>query len=182
MLVEIIKRFRFYARADRVGPDIPLTHWRLHFNSTMRKLCERKFARFGVDASFRPGAYAIGCSKIEIGRRVVIRPGTMLFADSSTEDASIIIEDDVLVGSSVHIYTGNHRFDDTSKPIIDQGHYPSKKVCLRKGCWIGANVTILPGVEIGQNSVIGAGSIVSKSIPSKVVAIGNPARIIKNLE
>jgi acetyltransferase-like isoleucine patch superfamily enzyme len=49
-------------------------------------------------------------------------------------------------------------------------------VTLRRGCWIGANVTILAGVDIGENAVIGAGSVVTKSIPAYVVAVGNPAQ------
>ena len=62
------------------------------------------------------------------------------------------------------------------KPIIDQGHSPARTVTLRRGCWVGANVTILAGVEIGENAVIGAGSVVTKSIPAHTVAVGNPAQ------
>ena len=54
-------------------------------------------------------------------------------------------------------------------------------VILRKGCWIGANSIILPGVEIGENSVVGAGSIVTKSFPKGVVIAGNPAKLIKEI-
>ena len=86
-----------------------------------------------------------------------------------------------MLGSGVHIYVANHRFDDPEKMIIDQGHAESAPVFLRKGCWIGANVTILPGVEIGENAAVGAGSIVTKSIPSNVLAVGNPACVIKQL-
>lgn len=180
-LKEIGQRIHFYRKADRIGPDIPLTHWRLYFPTTMEKLCKKKFAFFGEGASFRPGAYAVGCSKIHIGQRVIIRPGTMLFADPRSGGAGIIIEDDVLIGSCVHFYNLNHRFLDVQKPIIDQGHSTSRAICLRRGCWVGAGVIILSGVEIGQNSVIGAGSVVTKSVPPFCVAVGNPARIIKRL-
>lgn len=174
MLFDIAERIRFWRSADRIGPDIPWTHWRLHFKSTMRALCHRRFRRFGEGAEVRPGAYAIMCSQISIGNRVVIRPGTMLFADAS---AGITIDDDVLIGSGVHIYVGNHRFSD-ALPIIDQGHSPSRDVTLRRGCWIGANAMLLSGVTIGVGAVIGAGSVVRESVPDGAVAVGNPAQLL----
>ncbi|WP_312364794.1 DapH/DapD/GlmU-related protein [Sphingobacterium sp.] len=94
---------------------------------------------------------------------------------------SIVIEDDVMIGSGVHIYVNNHKFDDITIPIIDQGYYPDLPVILKKGCWIGANTIILPGVTIGENSVVGAGSVVTKSIPKNVVAVGNPAKVLKSI-
>lgn len=105
----------------------------------------------------------------------------MLFADPRENGAGITIEDDVLIGSSVHFYVNNHCFDDTEKPIIDQGHYPSEPILVKKGAWIGAASVILPGVVIGRNAVVGAGSIVTKSVPDRVVVAGSPARIIKYL-
>ncbi len=87
-----------------------------------------------------------------------------------------------MIGSGVHIYVANHRFDSNEKDIIEQGHYEAKDVILKKGCWIGANVTILSGVIIGENSVVGAGSVVTKSFPKRVVIAGNPAKIIKYLD
>lgn len=176
-LLSIIKKIKFDLKSDRIGPDIPFTHWKLYFKPYMLGLCKKKFLFFSDSAEFRPGAYAINCSLISIGERVVIRPGSMLFASSGKTKARIIIEDDVLVGSGVHFYTSNHFFKDVNISIIDQGHDHPKEVLLKKGCWIGANSIILPGVTIGENSVIGAGSIVTKSIPDGVVAVGNPARI-----
>ncbi len=179
---DLIKKIRFDKKADRLGPDIPFTHWLLLFKKPMLKLCKKKFKNFSDTSEFRAGAYAVCCSKICIGKRVVIRPGTMLFASPYDNGAGIIIEDDVLVGSGVHFYTANHSFENVNIPIIDQGHAESKEVVLKKGCWIGANVILLAGVTIGENSVIGAGSIVTKSMPAGVIAAGNPAKIIKNIE
>ncbi len=182
MLISIIKKIRFCLKADRLGPDIPFTHWMLHYPRKMKKLCQRKFRRFPDSAQFRPGAYAVGCSKIEIGERVVIRPGTMLFGDTVDPlDISISIEDDVMMGAGVHIYVNNHRFDRMDIPLIDQGYYPDLKVTLKRGCWIGANAILLPGVTIGINSVVGAGSIVTKSVPDGTVVAGSPAKVIKKI-
>lgn len=184
-LNEVLKKIRFDRTADRIGPDAPFTHWRLYFKSTMRRLCQEKFRRFADNADFRPGAYAVGCSRIEIGSRVIIRPGCRFFGESSGSETTITIEDDVMMGSCVSIYINNHRFDRTDIPLIDQGHYPIKPVLLKRGCWVGANCIILPGVTIGENAVIGAGAVVTKSIPDFSIAVGNPAKvisIIKNKE
>jgi acetyltransferase-like isoleucine patch superfamily enzyme len=144
----------------------------------MRALCKSKFKYFADGAEFRPGAYAVFCSRISLGCRVVVRPGSQLMADAHQ---GITIEDDVMLGAGIHIYVNNHRFDDVSIPIIDQDYYPSAPVILKKGCWVGANAIILPGVTIGGNSVIGAGSVVTKSIPERVVAAGCPARVIREI-
>lgn len=181
MILSILKKIKFDLNADRIGPDIPFTHWRLFFKTKMIKLCKEKFKHFSDTSEFRPGAYAICCSKISIGNRVVIRPGSMLFGDPRNIGGNIIIEDDVLIGSCVHMYTSNHSFDRLDMPIIDQGHQDSENIIIKYGCWIAANVTILKGVTIGENSVIAAGSVVTKSIPPGVVAAGIPARVIKKI-
>ena len=180
MLKEIRQKQKFWKNTDRIGPDILGTYWRVFFKTKMLKLCKQKFKHFAESADLRPGAYIVGCSQISIGERVVIRPGCMFHGETATLTDSIIIEDNVMMGSGVHIYVENHCFDDSNIPIIDQGHYQAQKVVLKKGCWIGANAIILPGVTIGENSVVGAGSIVTKSIPNGVVAVGNPAKIIKS--
>lgn len=177
---EVLDRIRFWKTSNRLGPDIPYTHWRLHFKSTMVGLCKKEFKYFGDGAEFRPGAYAVCCSEISLGRRVIIRPGCRLFADKT--GGQITIEDDVMLGSGVHIYVANHRFDGIQIPIIDQGFSPSQPVVLKKGCWIGSNAIILPGTTVGASSVVGAGSIVTKSIPDRVVVVGNPASIIREID
>jgi acetyltransferase-like isoleucine patch superfamily enzyme len=179
LLTDIINAVRFWRTADRIGPDIPLTHWRLHFKSTMRRLCDSKFLKFGIGAEFRAGAYAFCCSKISLGDRVIIRPGCVLFAYPSEDGAGITIEDDVMLGSGVHIYVADHKFNDTTVAIIGQGHSRSEPVLIERGAWIGAGVIILPGVTIGRNAVVGAGSVVTKDVPGCAVAVGNPARVVR---
>jgi acetyltransferase-like isoleucine patch superfamily enzyme len=175
---EIIERIRFWRSADRIGPDIAWTYWRFFFPSSMKSFCMRKFKHFGKNAEIRPGVTVVFCSNVSIGDRVVLRPGTSLFAG---KNGGIVIEDGAMLGSGVHIYVVNHRFDDPSVPIIDQGHSPEEPVILKKGCWIGANAILLPGVTIGENAVVGAGSIVTKSVPARTVYAGNPARFIKEI-
>lgn len=181
LIAELIKRIRFMYSADRVGPDIPITHWKLYFQPTMRALCQRKFKHFGNAAEFRPGAYAVCCSKISLGNRVVIRPGSMLFADPRDGGAEIEIGDNAILGSGVHIYVHDHAFDDIGRPIIDQGFYASRSVRLLPGCWVGANAIVLAGVTVGRNAVIGAGSVVTRNVPDYTVVAGNPASVIRRI-
>lgn len=182
MISSFFKKRQFDINSDRLGPDCPFTHWRLFFKKTMLTMSKRKFKSFSDSAEFRAGAYAIVCSKISIGKNVIVRPNTMIFADPRKgSDGSVIIEDDVMLGSGIHIYTGNHRFDLSNVNLINQGHSPAESVTLKEGCWLGANVIILPGVTVGKNSVIGAGSVVTKNVPDRVVAAGNPAKVLKTL-
>lgn len=71
----------------------------------------------------------------------------------------------------------SHLYGDINKNFLTQG-YKLKDVVIGENVWIGSNCVVLPGVEIGNNSVIGAGSVVTKSIPSYSVAVGNPAKVI----
>lgn len=178
LLMEFIDRWNWSKQVDRLGPDMISTYFQFFLPSLQKKICKEKFLKFGKDAEFRIGAYAINCSNIEIGEKVVIRPTSMLMA---TKNGRITIEDKVLIGSGVHIYVANHRYEDTSVPIFDQGHSEEKSVLIKEGSWIGANAIILPGVTIGSNAVVAAGSVVTKDVDPFTVVGGCPAKIIKRL-
>ncbi|MEC4726567.1 acyltransferase [Shewanella sp. D64] len=179
----MIKKINYWLQVKRIGPDIPLTHLLLHSKRLGTWLCRKKFAKFGHNSAMRPGSYAICCDHISIGNEVVLRPGTMLFgSEHGPKSVNITIEDYVLIGSGVHIYTANHEFSDPQQPIFSQGHKPIQPVIISTGAWIGANAIILPGVTVGQNSVVGAGSVVTKDVPPFTVVAGQPARIIKQLK
>ena len=75
------------------------------------------------------------------------------------------------------IYTSIHPLD---RELRNKGLESAKPITIKKDVWIGGNVVILPGVTIGENSVIGAGSVVTKDIPDNSVAVGNPARVIRS--
>lgn len=181
--MSLVERFKFLFSLKRLGPDMPLTHVCLYSKRLQKLIGTKAFSKFGCGAEFRPGAYAINCKNISIGDRVTIRPNTMLFAgEGSSKTPHITIEEECLIGSGVHIYVANHNFESPIESIYRQGHGELKPVLLKKGCWIGANVILLPGVSVGKNSVVGAGSVVTKSIPDHSVAVGNPAKIIKRLK
>ena len=95
----------------------------------------------------------------------------------------IIIEDNVLMASRIFITDHNHGnfegFDDLSVNYIHKIPV-CKEVIIKKNVWIGENCSILPGVTIGEYSVIGAGSTVTKSIPAYSIAVGSPASVVKS--
>lgn len=110
---------------------------------------------------------------IVIGKNVIIGEYTTIQAQSS-----VIIEDDVLLASKIQIITNTHTYEDISIPIKYQNNV-ANPVVIKKGAWIGINCTILTGVTIGVNSVVGAGSVVNRDVPDYCIVGGVPARIIK---
>lgn len=92
--------------------------------------------------------------------------------------AKITIGNNVWIGPNVGIYTPNHAFDSKERT---HGYEKSLPIEIGDNVWIGGGVTIIGGVKIGQNSIIGAGSVVTKNIPSGVIAAGNPAKIIREI-
>ena len=94
------------------------------------------------------------------------------------DEGRVTIGDNVFIGPNVSIYTACHPLEAEHRNTFDEWAEP---VTIGNNVWIGGSVTILPGVTIGDNAVIGAGSVVTRSVPPSVVAAGNPARVIKSL-
>ena len=91
----------------------------------------------------------------------------------------VIVGNNVLMGMDCMIFTTNHRYENKSVLIRNQGNSVEKSVVINDDVWIGARVIILPGVTIGKGAVIGAGSVVTKDVPECTITAGNPAKIIK---
>lgn len=113
-------------------------------------------------------------SRIIIGNRVTATASLQVIAFRE-----IVIEDDVMFASNVFICDGLHGYDRADKPYKYQGITGIASIKIKKGSWIGQNVVILPGVEVGEFCIIGANSVVNRSIPSKSIATGSPAKVIK---
>lgn len=113
--------------------------------------------------------------KVTIGNRVTSTGGLTLGAHQD-----ITIEDDVMFAANVMISDALHGYSTASVPYKYQpmGHIAA--ILIKRGCWIGQNVVILPGVTVGEYSIIGANSVVTKSIPARSIAVGAPARVIKH--
>jgi len=114
-------------------------------------------------------------SKLTLGNDVSINRYGVINAGGG-----ITIGNDVLIGPKVTIYSQNHNFEDSSKLIREQG-YTTAEVKIGNNVWIAANVTILPGVVIEDNCVIGANSVVNKSVKRNSLIAGNPAKLIREI-
>ena len=108
---------------------------------------------------------------IEIGRNFYANVNLVIL-----DGAKVTIGDNVFIAPNVGIYTAGHPIDKVQR---NQGLEYAYPISIGNNVWIGAGVSIMPGVTIGDDTVIGAGSVVTKSIPSKVVAVGNPCRVIR---
>lgn len=120
-----------------------------------------------------PGTIMCYPYRIKLGYNVFINRGGYI-----TARAPITIGDNVIIGPNVVINSGMHKYQYKDVLIRDQGH-KSLPICIEDDVWIGANVVIMPGITIGKGSVIGAGSIVTDSVPAYSVAVGVPARVKK---
>ncbi|WP_288557289.1 acyltransferase [uncultured Lactobacillus sp.] len=116
-----------------------------------------------------------------IGPKAYIKIGNnSFFNHECTLDATTGIEigEGTLFGENVKVYDHNHRFNDLDKPIKEQG-YSSEKIVIGNHCWIGSNAVILKGVHIGDNSVIGAGCIISTDVPKNTIVKVSNNNLIK---
>lgn len=94
------------------------------------------------------------------------------------DEAEVIIGDNVMIGPNCSLITITHDLNPAERA---KGLMRAKPIRIGNNVWIAANVTVLPGVAIGDNAVVGAGSVVTKDVPENVVVAGNPAKIIKEL-
>lgn len=113
--------------------------------------------------------------KLYIGEGTYIGPHCHL---SGTEK-KLVIGKNVLIAPRVYITTTNYNYEDITTPIKEQGHTSKGDVTIEDGSWLGIGSRILSGTTVGKNSVIGANSVVTKNIPSYSVAVGSPARVVK---
>ncbi|KII79406.1 sugar O-acetyltransferase [Vibrio renipiscarius] len=129
------------------------------------------FAEMGENCYIEPPLRANWGIHTHLGKHVYAN-----FNLTLVDDTHIYIGDYVMIGPNVTIATAGHPINPELRKKIAQFNVP---VRIENNVWIGANSVILPGVTVGENSVIGAGSIVTKDIPANVVAVGNPCRVLR---
>jgi acetyltransferase-like isoleucine patch superfamily enzyme len=110
---------------------------------------------------------------ISIGSHTIIGDFCSLYGQGG-----LIIGDKVMIASGCRIIPNQHTFENIDLPIIDQ-HCKSSGISIQDGVWMGSNAIVLDGVHIGQGAIIGAGSVVTHSIPAFSIAVGVPARVIR---
>jgi len=113
-------------------------------------------------------------SEIIIGNNVTATADLQIAAQSQ-----ITIEDDVMFASNIHINDGLHGYENANEPYKYQNIIKIAPIVIKKGSWIGQNVVILPNVTIGEFVIIGANSVVNRNIPDRSIAVGSPAKVIK---
>jgi acetyltransferase-like isoleucine patch superfamily enzyme len=130
----------------------------------------------GLSAGWMPGHRGLPPDVVRIGDRCLIGRGSSIVGHGS-----IVIGDDVWTGQHVHITDMNHGYKDLDEPIGRQSD-AVRPVRIGDGSWLGHGVVVLPGVDIGRHVVVGAGSVVTGSLPDFSVAVGAPARVIRRYD
>lgn len=138
--------------------------------------CKVTFKKIGSLSHIFSGAFISHAYNITAGDCLAIQRGA--YVDGR---GGIDFGDYVLIGPYAYIGSSDHVVDCTDKPRVMLGNSP-KPTRIGSNVWIGANVFIRPGVTIGDHSVIGAGSVVIDDIPPKVLAVGNPAKCIRDIK
>ena len=147
-------------------------HTRPSQNEEREALLKEMFAEIGEGVYLEPPFHANWAGHhVHMGKNVYAN-----FNLTLVDDGEIYIGDYTMIGPNVTIATAGHPVLPELRQEAYQFNIP---VHIGKNVWIGAGVIILPGVTVGDNTVIGAGSVVTKDIPSDVVAVGNPCRVLR---
>ena len=126
--------------------------------------------RLGAGSVIAAPLQMVCADKVIIGKNVFVNTNFLAMGRGG-----ITIEDDVMIAANVSLISNNH--DPYERQVLT-----CKPVVIKKGAWIGAGATVLPGVTVGKYSIVGAASVVTHDVPDYGVAIGNPAKVIKMLD
>lgn len=137
-----------------------------------QRMLKEMFAEIGDGCYIEPPFHAnFGGKNVHFGKGVYAN-----FNLTLVDDTHIFVGDFTMFGPNVTVATAGHPILPELREQVYQYNFP---VHIGRNCWIGAGAVIVPGVSIGDNTVIGAGSVVTKDIPSDVVAVGNPCRVLR---
>lgn len=141
---------------------------------TRRRLLERLLGSIGEGTEIRPPLYIDYGSHIRIGARCFANFGLM-----ALDVAAISIGDDVQIGPNVQLLTPTHPV----APAPRRGKWEAARpINIEDNVWLGGGAIVMPGVTIGANTVVGAGAVVTRDLPRNVVAVGNPARVLRSID
>lgn len=137
-----------------------------------QEMLKEMFAEIGEGCYIEPPFHAnFGGKNVHFGKCIYAN-----FNLTLVDDTHIYVGDFTMFGPNVTVATAGHPILPELREQVYQYNFP---VHIGRNCWIGAGAVIVPGVSIGDNTVIGAGSVVTKDIPSDVVAVGNPCRVLR---
>ena len=142
-------------------------------SNTIDEVLKELIPNAGKDLWIQPPFYCDYGYNIEVGEKVFFNFNCVVL-----DVMKVSIGDRTLFGPNVQIYTATHPVNFEERAV---GLEYAKSITIGEDVWVGGNVVVCPGVSIGDRSVIGAGSVVTKDIPDDVFAAGNPCRVIRNL-
>lgn len=148
-------------------------HTRPSESQKRKQILKNLLAEIGENCYIEPPLHANWGKYTHFGNNVYAN-----FNLTLVDDTDIFVGDNVMFGPNVIIATAGHPVDPPLREKVAQFNIP---VRIGKNVWIGAGAIVLPGVTIGDHSVIGAGSVVTKDIPPNVVAVGNPCRVLREI-
>ncbi len=139
-----------------------------------REMLKDMFAEIGEGCYIEPPLHANWAGKfVHFGKSVYAN-----FNLTLVDDTHIYVGDYTKFGPNVVISTAGHPIDPALRNNVYQYNFP---VHIGRNVWLGAGVVVLPGITIGDNTVVGAGSVVTKDLPANVVAVGNPCRVLREI-
>ncbi|WP_254528739.1 MULTISPECIES: acyltransferase [unclassified Sphingobacterium] len=128
---------------------------------------------FGINNDISIGCRFLFPENIQLGSNIYIGPNAEV-----NGLGGIIIKDGVIIGPNLIIHSANHNYKDSKYLPYDE-LFEFRKVIINENVWIGGNVIVVPGAEIGEGCIVGAGTVVSGKIPPLSIIVGNPCKIIK---
>lgn len=138
------------------------------------KLLKEMFAEIGENCYIEPPFHANWAGKhVHFGKNVYAN-----FNLTCIDDTHIYVGDYTMIAPNVILATATH---PVLPELREQGYQYNMPIHIGKNCWLGAGVIVLPGVTIGDNTVVGAGSVVTKDLPANVVAVGCPCRVLREI-
>jgi acetyltransferase-like isoleucine patch superfamily enzyme len=170
----LIRRWRINRHMARAGAFI-----RFPVEGEVLEALDEGRLVIGRDTLLEPGCWLTLSpgARIEIGGGCFLNRNVMVAALRRIE-----IGDHVMFANGCFVGDADHRFDDPETPVTWQGFSSKGPVRIGSNCWFGVNCVVTSGVEIGERCVIGANSVVTEDLPRGVIAAGNPARVIREID
>jgi acetyltransferase-like isoleucine patch superfamily enzyme len=182
-----LQKWRWYERNS-----LPWRRARIH----LHMLRNRAFIRFPIQGNVLE---ALDDGRLQIGEHTLFEPGCWLTLGEGARleigagsflnlgcmvavQHRVTIGDHTMLANHCFVSDADHRFDDPELPVPWQGFSSKGPTSIGSNCWIGANCVVTSGVTVGDRCVVGANSVVTRDLPSGVVAVGAPARVVKEIE
>jgi acetyltransferase-like isoleucine patch superfamily enzyme len=182
-----LQKWRWYERNA-----LPWRRARIRLHMIRR----RAFIRFPIHGNVLE---ALDDGRLTIGEHTLVEPGCWLTVGERGRlaigsgsflnmgcmvavERSVTIGDHVMLANGCFVSDADHRFDDPELPVTWQGFTTKGPTSIGSNCWLGANCVVTSGVTIGERCVVGANSVVTRDLPAGVVAVGAPARVVRQVE